>query len=70
MERTPDPDVLASALGEFRPGGVLPSAEDLLARMTEMEVGAFRGDRNITDRLLGTAWYVHGLAALDPEVPS
>ncbi|WP_432038646.1 DEAD/DEAH box helicase [Streptomyces cucumeris] len=69
MERTLDPDVLASALGEYRPGGVLPSAEDLLARMTEMEVAAFRGERDITDEVLGTAWYLHGLAALDPEVP-
>jgi len=69
VERTLDPEVLASALGEYRPGGVLPSAEDLLARMTELEVAAFRGERDITDETLGTAWYLHGLAALDPQVP-
>ncbi|MDX3403363.1 DEAD/DEAH box helicase [Streptomyces sp. ME01-18h] len=69
MERTLDPAVLASALGDYRPGGVLPSAQDLLATMTEMEVAAFRGERDITDDVLGTAWYLHGLAALDPEVP-
>ncbi|PAX83397.1 DEAD/DEAH box helicase [Streptomyces albidoflavus] len=69
MERTLDPAVLASALGDYRPGGVLPSAQDLLATMTEMEVAAFRDERDITDEVLGTAWYLHGLAALDPEVP-
>ncbi|MFE7369531.1 DEAD/DEAH box helicase [Streptomyces anulatus] len=69
MERTLDPAVLALALGDYRPGGVLPSAEELLARMTEMEIAAFRDAREITDELLGTAWYLHGLAALDPEVP-
>ncbi|MEV1086220.1 hypothetical protein AB0I98_49890 [Streptomyces sp. NPDC050211] len=69
MERTLDPAVLASALGDYRPGGVLPSAQDLLATMTEMEVAAFRDERGITDEVLGTAWYLHGLAALDPEVP-
>ncbi|MCW2902971.1 MAG: box helicase [Streptosporangiaceae bacterium] len=69
MERTLDPLVLASALGEHRPGGVLPSAEELLARMTELEVAAFRGERDITDQTLGTAWYLHGLAALDREAP-
>ncbi|WEH18132.1 DEAD/DEAH box helicase [Streptomyces sp. VNUA24] len=37
--------------------------------MTEMEVAAFRDERGITDEVLGTAWYLHGLAALDPEVP-
>ncbi|MFD7136853.1 hypothetical protein [Streptomyces sp. NPDC059894] len=36
MERTLDLEVLASALGEHRAGGVLPSARDLLAAMTEL----------------------------------
>ncbi|OIJ62866.1 DEAD/DEAH box helicase [Streptomyces mangrovisoli] len=69
MERTLDPEVLASALGEYRVGGVLPSAVDLLAAMTELEVAAFRGEREIEDETLGTAWFLHGLAALDPETP-
>lgn len=69
MERTLNPEVLASALGEYRPGGVLPSAQDLLAAMTELEIAAFRGDRSIKDETLATAWYLHGLAALDPETP-
>ncbi|WP_245834578.1 DEAD/DEAH box helicase [Streptomyces aidingensis] len=37
--------------------------------MTELEVAAFRGERGITDETLGTAWFLHGLAALDPRVP-
>ncbi|MFI0813881.1 DEAD/DEAH box helicase [Streptomyces echinatus] len=69
MERTLDPEVLASALGEYRVGGVLPSAADLLAAMTELEVAAFRGEREIGDETLATAWFLHGLAALDPETP-
>ncbi|MEV6105846.1 DEAD/DEAH box helicase [Streptomyces sp. NPDC051940] len=69
MERTLDPEVLASALGEHRAGGVLPSAQDLLAAMTELEVAAFRGEREIEDETLATAWYLHGLAALAPETP-
>lgn len=69
MERTLDPEVLASALGEYRVGGVLPSAQDLLAAMTELEVAAFRGVREIEDETLATAWYLHGLAALDPQTP-
>ncbi|MGW4789940.1 DEAD/DEAH box helicase [Streptomyces sp. NPDC004230] len=69
MERTLDPEVLASALGEYRVGGVLPSAQDLLAAITELEIAAFRGEREIEDETLATAWYLHGLAALDPETP-
>ncbi|MEU7340247.1 DEAD/DEAH box helicase [Streptomyces sp. NPDC007074] len=69
MERTLDPEVLASALGEYRVGGVLPSAQDLLAAMTKLEIDAFRGEREIEDETLATAWYLHGLAALDPETP-
>ncbi|MFE7560190.1 DEAD/DEAH box helicase [Kitasatospora sp. NPDC057500] len=69
MERTLDPEVLASALGEYRPGGVLPSAQDLLRAMTELEIAAFRGEREIEDETLATAWYLHGLAALDPDTP-
>ncbi|MFE0354468.1 DEAD/DEAH box helicase [Streptomyces nigra] len=69
MERTLDLEVLASALGEHRAGGVLPSARDLLAAMTELEVAAFRGEREIEDETLATAWYLHGLAALAPETP-
>ncbi|MFD6113777.1 DEAD/DEAH box helicase [Streptomyces yangpuensis] len=69
MERTLDPEVLASALGEYQPGGVLPSAQDLLTAMTELEVAAFRGHREIDDKTLATAWYLHGFAALDPDAP-
>ncbi|MCX4529209.1 DEAD/DEAH box helicase [Streptomyces sp. NBC_01551] len=69
MERTLDPEVLASALGEYRVGGVLPRADDLLAAMTELEVAAFRGEREIEDETLATAWFLHGLAALDPDTP-
>ncbi|MFE6867853.1 DEAD/DEAH box helicase [Kitasatospora sp. NPDC057692] len=67
MERTLDPAVLAAALGEFRAGGVLPSAKDLLKTIVDLEVAAFRQDQEISDEVLATAWFLHGLAALDPQ---
>lgn len=69
MERTLDPAVLASALGVFRPDGVLPSSEALLETITNLEIAAFRTDYEVSDETLSTAWLLHGLAALDPEAP-
>ncbi|WP_369384107.1 DEAD/DEAH box helicase [Streptomyces sp. cg36] len=69
MDRTLDPAVLATALGEYRPGGVLPSAQELLAAITELEIAAFRSDQQIPDDVLATAWLLHGLAAIEPEAP-
>ncbi|MFB7676932.1 DEAD/DEAH box helicase [Kitasatospora purpeofusca] len=69
MDRTLDPAVLASALGEYRPGGVLPSAQELLEAITELEIGAFRGDQEIPNDVLATAWILHGLAAVEPQSP-
>lgn len=37
--------------------------------MTELEVAAFVGEREIEDETLATAWHLHGLAALVPETP-
>ncbi|MFB8085036.1 DEAD/DEAH box helicase [Streptomyces sp. NPDC055992] len=67
MDRTLDPAVIATALGEHRPGGVLPSAQELLAAITDLEIAAFRGDQEISDDVLATAWLLHGLAAVEPE---
>ncbi|MFE3121841.1 DEAD/DEAH box helicase [Streptomyces hydrogenans] len=70
MDRTLDPAVLATALGEHRPGGVLPSAEELLAAITQLEIAAFGRDQEIPDDVLATAWLLHGLAAVEPpETP-
>ncbi|MEU4922305.1 DEAD/DEAH box helicase [Streptomyces parvus] len=69
MDRTLDPAVLATALGEHRPGGVLPSAQDLLEAMTRLEIAAFGRDQEIPDDVLATAWFLHGLAAVEPETP-
>ncbi|MEU5403901.1 DEAD/DEAH box helicase [Streptomyces sp. NPDC005963] len=66
MDRTLDPAVLATALGEHRPGGVLPSAQELLAAITQLEIAAFGGDQGIPDDVLATAWLLHGLAAVEP----
>ncbi|MFI1060552.1 DEAD/DEAH box helicase [Streptomyces spororaveus] len=69
MDRTLDPAVLATALGEHRPGGVLPSAQELLAAITQLEIAAFGRDQEIPDDVLATAWLLHGLAAVEPETP-
>ncbi len=69
MDRTLDPDVLATALGDHRPGGVLPSPEELLAAITQLEIAAVRSDHKIPDDVLATAWLLHGLAAVEPETP-
>ncbi|WP_030274377.1 DEAD/DEAH box helicase [Streptomyces sp. NRRL B-24484] len=69
MDRTLDPAVLAAALGEYRPGGVLPSAQELLEAITELEISAFRGDQEIPDSVLATAWLLHGVAAVEPGSP-
>ncbi|GAA2768158.1 hypothetical protein GCM10010103_72000 [Streptomyces paradoxus] len=39
------------------------------ARLIHLEVAAFRGEREIEDETLATAWYLHWLAALAPETP-
>lgn len=69
MDRTLDPAVLATALGEYRPGGVLPSAQELLAAITQLEIAAFGRTQEIPDDVLATAWLLHGLAAVEPETP-
>ncbi|MFF2521469.1 DEAD/DEAH box helicase [Streptomyces liangshanensis] len=69
MDRTLDPAVLATALGDPRPGGVLPSAQELLAAITQLEIAAFGRAQEIPDDVLATAWLLHGLAAVEPETP-
>lgn len=69
MDRTLDSAVLATALGDHRPGGVLPSVQELLTSITQLEIAAFSRDREIQDDVLATAWLLHGLAAVEPETP-
>ncbi|MEU3558556.1 DEAD/DEAH box helicase [Kitasatospora sp. NPDC006786] len=69
MERTLNSEALAAALGVYRPDGVLPSPEALLETITDLEIAAFRTEYEVADETLGTAWLLHGLAALNPEAP-
>ncbi|GHH95359.1 DEAD/DEAH box helicase [Streptomyces capillispiralis] len=62
MERTVDPQILAQALGVHETG-ILPSPEQLAALIADIEVAAIRADSEVPDQLLGTAWYLHGVAA-------
>ncbi|MFF6835921.1 DEAD/DEAH box helicase [Streptomyces sp. NPDC012438] len=69
MERTLDPAVLATVLGVYQPGGVLPTPEALLEAITSLEIAAFRTEYEVSDETLSTAWLLHGLAALEPDAP-
>ncbi|WP_432034045.1 DEAD/DEAH box helicase [Streptomyces antibioticus] len=62
MDRTVDPQVLAVALGEHQPG-LLPSPAELAALIADVEVDAIRAEFAVSEELLGTAWYLHGVAA-------
>ncbi|MFB8089615.1 DEAD/DEAH box helicase [Streptomyces sp. NPDC055992] len=62
MDRTVDPQVLSVALGHHRPG-LLPTPAELAALIADVEVDAIRAEFAVSDELLGTAWYLHGVAA-------
>ncbi|MFE7126695.1 DEAD/DEAH box helicase [Streptomyces sp. NPDC057617] len=62
MDRTVNPEILAIALGVHE-AGLLPSPDELATLITEVEVGAIRAEAGVPDQLLGTAWYLHGIAA-------
>lgn len=62
MRRALDPEVLDEAIGQHRPGA-LPTVEELTSLIAQVEVDAFRGNFDIDDELLATAWYLHGIAS-------
>jgi hypothetical protein len=53
---------LADALGTH-PEGALPTVEELIDLIAEVEVRAFIGPDAIDDQLLEAAWYLHGVAS-------
>ncbi|MFC8406560.1 DEAD/DEAH box helicase [Streptomyces griseoincarnatus] len=62
MDRTVDPGILAIALGEHEPG-ILPTPEELATLIAQVEVSAIRAEFGVSEELLGTAWYLHGVTA-------
>lgn len=62
MDRTVDPQVLAIALGEHEPG-ILPTPDELATLIAQVEVRAIRAQFGLSDELLATAWYLHGITA-------
>lgn len=55
-------ELLAEALGQH-PEGILPTVEELTALIAEVEVAGFKGNYELSDQLLATAWYLHGVAS-------
>lgn len=62
MDRTVNPQILAIALGEHAVG-VLPTPDELAELIAQVEVGAIRDRTSVSEELLGTAWYLHGVTA-------
>ncbi|WP_406140253.1 DEAD/DEAH box helicase [Streptomyces anulatus] len=63
MERTLNLTTLREALGPPQPDA-LPSPEELIRLIAEIEVGAIMSRFTIDDTVLSTAWYLHGVCAL------
>ncbi|MGW2918973.1 DEAD/DEAH box helicase [Streptomyces angustmyceticus] len=63
MERTLNLPALRDALGPPQPDQ-LPSPEELMQLVADIEVGAIMNRFAIDDRVLSTAWYLHGVCAL------
>ena len=62
MERTLSLPVLQEALGPPEPGE-LPSPEELMRLIADIEIGAIMSRFDIPDEVLRTAWYLHGVCA-------
>lgn len=60
MERALDPELLRLALGDLPR---LPTAEELAAAMADIEVQLILTGGDFDDALLGTAWFLHAVAA-------
>ncbi len=63
MERTLNLPALREALGPPQPDA-LPSPEELIQLIANIEVGAIMNRFDIDDNVLRTAWYLHGVCAL------
>ena len=55
-------EAVAQALGSH-PEGALPTADELTALIAQVEIGGFIERFEISDSLLLSAWYLHGIAS-------
>ncbi|WP_433122685.1 DEAD/DEAH box helicase [Arthrobacter koreensis] len=62
MRSALNPELLHEALG-LHPTGPLPTVEELTALIAEVEVAGFQGNYKLDDKLVTTAWYLHGVAS-------
>lgn len=62
MDRALRRDDLSDALGAHTPG-VLPTVDELIALIANVEIQAFMQNFTVGDDLLRAAWYLHGVAS-------
>jgi hypothetical protein len=62
VDRALNREDIADALGTH-PAGVLPTAAELVDLIAQVEIGAFMRRFEISEELLLTAWYLHGVAS-------
>lgn len=63
MDRALRVEDLADALGSGHPEGALPTVEELIDLIAEVEVGSFIGPDKIDKRMVEAAWYLHAIAS-------
>lgn len=63
MDRALRFEDLADALGGGHPEGALPTVEELINLIAEVEVRAFVGPDEIDNQLIEAAWYLHAIAS-------
>ncbi|WP_396912748.1 DEAD/DEAH box helicase [Mycolicibacterium sp.] len=63
MDRALRAEDLADALGSGHPDGALPTVEELIDLIAQVEVGAFSGPDEVDFQLVETAWYLHAIAS-------
>lgn len=63
MDRALRFEDLADALGSSHPAGALPSVEELIDLIAQVEVRAFIGREEVDSQMLDAAWYLHGIAS-------
>ena len=62
MDRALDPELLSAALGQHAPDA-LPTVDELIGLIADVEVQTFIRPTEVGEDLLRTGWYLHGVAS-------
>lgn len=63
MDRALRVEDLADALGSGHPDGALPTVEELIDLIAEVEVRAFIRPDELDNQMVEAAWYLHAIAS-------